>query len=243
MNPYELNLRKSFLELSCECKHFFKPRARTFNVKDRHDLRVLIRKMEAILKLLKDYLPESHYKNIRKVLKRTMKKLGRYRDKDVLHENAKELNLKISVNFKKNIPLKNFISNEEIKILEKELSWIHKRLEEMTEIPLKRRTEELQDKLINWQKQKSIADNKLHAFRIFMKRVRYSLEAYSLPVEDLKTLQNHLGRFHDMHVLQDYVSAPEIARIMQAEQTQIMKGKKAVMNSALAQLRKVSKSL
>jgi CHAD domain-containing protein len=236
MNSYELKLRKSFLELASEHKHFFEPHSQKLNVKDRHDLRVLIRRMDATLKLMKDYIPKVHYQKVRKILNNVLDRVGEYRNIDVLHDDEKEFQLDLNLDFHKKVPLKKFISKKEFKTLENELIWIEKRMEEMTEIPLKDRTLALKRKLNEWKRHKLFSNKDLHQFRIFMKRVRYSLEAFSLPVSRMKSLQDHLGRFHDLEVLQTYTVNPLIMGEMKAEHKFVLERKDPAINRALGQL-------
>lgn len=63
-----------------------------------------------------------------------------------------------------------------------------------------------------WLKQKRFSIEELHQLRVSTKKIRYAFECLDLPMEDLKELQDHLGKSHDLTVLREYFKDPKVVR-------------------------------
>jgi CHAD domain-containing protein len=77
-----------------------------------------------------------------------------------------------------------------------------------------------------------------HKLRIELKRVRYVLEAFHHEIPRLKSIQDHLGRWHDMRVLADLVGNKRVVKQAQKKEVgaaqRSLKGIREKTGNALA---------
>ena len=160
-----------------------------------HKIRTTIRRLDILLN--------------KKEIKNLMKVLGRERDLYVAQELALSFGLSA-----KNIKHKNKIQKnsafKEIKSFD--LKVLHFKDESKILLQFKKAMRKLDLKLEKFSCE-SLDQKKMHQFRILLKKIRYGLEAIGQSSPSLEEMQEHLGKIHDMDVLQSMKGKKEILEI------------------------------
>lgn len=191
----QLNSYKKFLDLP----------TRKLKLKERHQLRVLTRRLQAVLKLIESVISPKKYKKVLSNLKRLENGLGALRKLDVAKKDAREnkMNTRILIPLRKAAEkeVKSSISYRHRKKVFKGMSQIKGCLDDSPLFHVNKPILKLRDKITLWSKQKELSKKELHRLRILIKKTRYTLEVLNLPCHKLKLFQDDLGRIHDFETL------------------------------------------
>lgn len=240
----EKNIRHYFADIAAEFLELVNKPVRSLNLKDRHDLRVLSRRQQSILRLIKDIIPKREWNTAMKGLKKLGSGLGKLREIDVATEDATKygMNSKMlkKLRTKAEIKMHSSFSWKERRKLKKNLKLIQIRMQEFTEIPFHSRVEKLKFQFSNWIGLENLSKDEIHSFRILTKKVRYTIEAFGLPYEKIKKLQDDLGKLHDIEMLQKLLTTNEKIQTDENKiKTKILKEKDAQIKRSLVLLRKI----
>lgn len=179
---------EKFVKLLKQAKK--KPRPETI-----HKIRTTIRRLNILM--------------AKKEIKKLMQALGRERDLHVAQELARSFGLST-----KNIKHKNKIQRDSAL---KEIKTFDLKVLELKDDPqmltrFKRAMGKLNLKLEKFSRY-SLDKKEMHQFRILLKKIRYGLEAVGQSSPRLEEMQEHLGKIHDIDVLQSMKGKKEVLEI------------------------------
>lgn len=189
-------------------------------VKKVHGLRIMTRKMRASAWLLeKQKVADFDSKETKKTLKKLGRRLGKSRELDVLKEDSKTYSFKAKK-----------IKNQGEKVDHKLQKTLTKKFRENLEqdlgilaqhwqVPSASQSAKIREQILvaikKWPEQFPQKKSDLHSIRIDAKKMIYRLEILGEYNQDLKDLQKHLGRVHDLEILEKkFSSKKEINRAM-----------------------------
>ncbi len=172
-----------------------------------HKLRINIRKIRAVLWLGEHGSSDLSFNKLSSSLRRLSRALGEVRQLEVAENDSRKYNLKISNLDNRVQATEKHLHNEinrsrRIKIL-RQIRRANQKLKKHSELNLSAATSKLEDHVHSWIKREEFQNNELHRLRIDTKKARYALEAIGKTVKPLRDLQSHLGRVHDLMVLQE----------------------------------------
>lgn len=181
-----------------------------------HDLRIVSRKLSAILWMI-EQSTDLHFSKMKKKLHELTHVLGKRRQLDVLIKNAIQNHLDTSPLMKALIEKKKNISKQLSKVLnEKNQICLTKKmngfLKKIKDVDERKLQTPLNHALDSWAGHYPIKPKELHHFRIKVKRLRYAMEALGCESVELKKIQQHLGRMNDLKVLASYFPLKKIKR-------------------------------
>lgn len=168
---------------------------------DIHYLRTLLRRLEAMLLLME---PGKKVERALKDIRKLQRSLSKVRKLDVVLEDARAFHLKA--------PGLKRRRRRAFQDVRPRLSRGHrKRLGQKIEA-LKQRTFDLGPEILllrleieEWLKPQRLAKTHFHELRLFVKRLRYTMEALEGSTDELAHLQTDLGRIHDLQTLGKYL--------------------------------------
>jgi len=161
-----------------------------------HEIRTTIRRLSILMK--------------NKEIKSLMKALGKERDLHVAKNLASSFSLSIRKINQVNKKLKR-TSLEEIQSFN--LKTLEIKSDPKILIRFKSAMRQFNSKLEKFSPH-SLKSNEMHKFRILLKKVRYGLEAIGEESPKLKEMQEHLGKTHDIDVLQGMKDKKEILEVV-----------------------------
>ena len=171
-----------------------------------HDLRVAIRRTRSILWISRRGPKSRGLEKLNRQLRKLNRRLGRVRELEVAITDARTFRIK-SGNLKKR---RDQLSEKIAPLLaQKDRDRIQRKIKKATQNI--RRTDrglitesfaELHKQLAKWRKATLRRKSEIHRFRIFIKRLRYVSEVMGQNAKPLVNLQNALGAFHDLEVLE-----------------------------------------
>lgn len=177
--------------------------------KNVHLLRVTTRRIRSVLWLVEHADPNFTFKKLSSSLQKIGQALGKCRELDVVLQDCAAYPLKVKkLKFerrsarKKLLPL---LCPKEQKKIAGELEKTLGKLQTHPEIDLLPAIAQLRTKLNPWLQRKNISEAKMHELRITIKKIRYAFEALKISVDPLRKLQDFLGKFHDLEVLDLYL--------------------------------------
>jgi CHAD domain-containing protein len=187
-------MRKSFSRLAARVKKSSDP-------DDLHDLRVLTRRMRAVVWLSRHATSGPRLKKLRAVLSELGHALGERRTLDVLERDAAHYGIEFKARSRsktiKTLKNKALTTVEQLLMdAESELQQIQKKDIRPAVAELIVRVEELQRALPR-------SDQEWHRLRIEVKKIRYASELIGLNTSEIKKLQDLLGKGHDLCVLME----------------------------------------
>lgn len=145
----------------------------------------------------------------KKEIKKLMKVLGKERDSHVAQELAHSFGLSEKKIKRKNKTLRES-SHKEIKTFDLKVLQLND--DPRIILRFKRAMRQLTLELDKFSPH-SLNDNKMHQFRILLKKIRYGLEAIGESNPQIEEMQDHLGKVHDIDVLQKMKGKKEILEI------------------------------
>jgi CHAD domain-containing protein len=181
-----------------------------------HDLRVSIRRLRVQIRLIEKSTTHHLMVHTENTLKRLSRVLGERRQCDVTLHEAQRFHLANSGLLREqktaSVKLKKVLQSDQVKNLPRELTDFEKglRTEKIQIQP--EQLKKMRGQLKAWLKRKKFSSGDLHKLRISTKKIRYTFESMDLPVEDLKELQDHLGKSHDLTVLSECFPKPKAVR-------------------------------
>ncbi len=179
--------------------------ARLLDEKSIHDLRVSTRKLRMLLWIIKNGTPLKIPKALEHRLKSLGHALGRRRQIDVLIHDAEHYGFSARLHEQsrksETLALKRWLSAHSQNQTIKSLHQVRQELVTQSEVHQKRVLKKAFKKLNLARSHFPRTPEKIHQLRIQAKKARYILEGFKKPCRPLKTLQEQLGRFHDLEVL------------------------------------------
>jgi len=180
-----------------------------------HDLRVLARRMRALIWVTRRLGPLSCCKRVRRMLSNWGQALGERRSLDVVFEDAAELNIN-ATQLKKRYSeaagiVRRTITEEGAAELSDLLRKTGKKLPAWSERRLHQGLMLCAQELHKALRDAKQGKEEQHILRIEAKKARYILEALGRKCDPLKQLQGRLGRSHDMEVLQEMLGPHPVA--------------------------------
>lgn len=172
-----------------------------------HDLRVLTRRLRALVWVARHSETFVQLKKMRRLLKELCRVFGERRAMDVLKRDA----LKYGLGSRTGDRRKRRATSQVRYLLRprqrNEMACQFKKAEEklgsVSEGNRQRGLRELVFRLGRLSQFRPDCPEDWHRFRIRIKKIRYALEIYGVDVPGLKVLQDILGRAHDLHVLSE----------------------------------------
>lgn len=181
-----------------------------------HDLRVSTRRLRAQLRLIEKNSSHAIPIPLLKSLKKLTSALGERRQWDVTLKEAHKFQLAEDPLRKEQTRagqrLQKVLRSRDVQALPVILKGFEVPLKNEEITISKKFFNDMRSQLKTWLKQKKFSTRDLHELRISTKKIRYAFECMDLPVEDLKDLQDHLGKSHDLTVLRDYFNNPKKVR-------------------------------
>lgn len=178
-----------------------------------HDLRVSTRRLRSHLRLIQQSSAHHVLANVEATLKILGRALGERRQWDVSLQEAPRFHLKEKDLHKKQLKagrdLRAILRSENVQALPTQLREFERTLRKSRIEIHGEVLEQMRSELKSWLKQKKFSAKKLHKLRIEAKKIRYAFECMDLPVQELKELQDHLGKSHDLTVLSEYFHKPK----------------------------------
>jgi CHAD domain-containing protein len=172
---------------------------------DLHALRVTTRKIKSIIWLLKssDIAKKS---KLNKNLKELAHILGQVRELDVGITDSKKFGLHgARLENQKHKALKNLnthLQSKKFRKIQHELKDFQKEIEKSDQLEISGAVTIMKSKLHGNGRKQPSSKPALHRMRRDFKRARYILEIFDRPVSPLKTVQDKLGRIHDLELLE-----------------------------------------
>lgn len=189
---------------------------RALSLRGVHDLRVSTRRLRAQMILIEKGSPYKLPARTENALKKLRRALGERRQWDVALKGAKKFHL-AEENLRKDqtqagVKLKRVLLSKDVQALPEDLLELERKLRK-EKIPIsEKQFKRMRSTLKMWLKQKRFSIEELHQLRVSTKKIRYAFECLDLPMEDLKELQDHLGKSHDLTVLREYFKDPKVVR-------------------------------
>jgi CHAD domain-containing protein len=190
--------------------------AKSLTLEGVHDLRVCTRRLRAQIQLIEKSSTHHFLVKAEDTLKNLGHALGERRQWDVALEGAHKYHLKdgkLRADQKDaGAKLRKALHSAEVKALPKQLAAFERTLKNEKIQIQEKQLKKMRSQLKTWLNQKKFSPKDLHELRISTKKIRYAFECMDLPVEDLKDLQDHLGKSHDLTVLSEYFDQPKSVR-------------------------------
>ncbi|MFL5813667.1 MAG: CHAD domain-containing protein [Bdellovibrionia bacterium] len=187
-------MRKSFSHLATRVKKRSDP-------DDLHDLRVLTRRMRAVVWLSRHATSGPRLKKLRGVLSELGHALGERRTQDVLERDAAHYGLEIKARPRsKAIKV---LKSKNLETVEQMMVDAESELQRLQTKGLRPAVAELIVRLELLQRSLPKSDQEWHRLRIEVKKIRYASELLGLDTSEIKKLQDLLGKGHDLGVLMD----------------------------------------
>lgn len=189
---------------------------RSLSLQGVHDLRVSTRRLRAQVALIEKNSTYKLSARNENALKNLGRALGERRQWDVALKGARKFHL-AEENLRRDqtqagIKLKKVLKSKEVQVLPRDLLELERKLRTEKILIPEKQFKKMRSELKTWLKQKRFSIEELHELRISTKKIRYAFECLDLPVEDLKELQDHLGKSHDLTVLREYFKDPKVVR-------------------------------
>lgn len=191
-------------------KGLFKILQEADDAEDLHDMRVAIRRTRALLGFVESDLKAPKFHRLSTMLKKCGCVLGAQRQLDVALKDAKHYGLKTSglagARKKAREEVARMLTNLRWTKLEGELGKFSESIVKINRSSTQKTASALLGRLKKIERflpEKSSPD--FHKFRIFVKKIRYTLEAVGRPLGKIKSLHSLLGKIHDLSVLQQLV--------------------------------------
>ncbi|MGZ3744217.1 MAG: CHAD domain-containing protein [Pseudobdellovibrionaceae bacterium] len=223
-------LEKLFPEQIKIFNKLLRSQARRLSLDGVHDLRVNTRRLRTFIRLLEKSTSHKMSKDSKEALKKLGDALGERRQWDVTLEWARKYQLKEGSLLKdqktSGNKLHQVLRSSEVQKLPPELEVFEKGLG-ADRISVQDKLLQRMDKdLKKWFQRKRFSKKEIHRLRISTKKIRYAFEALDLPVENLKELQDELGKCHDLTVLSQYFHQPK--QIKKKEKKEYKKAQKQI---------------
>lgn len=222
-------LEEHFREQIKTFTHHLETQSHQLSVEGVHQLRVTARRLRAMLLLLEEngHPVSPHLKDSLKILRQA---LGDRRQWDVAIKGAQKYHLKedhlMMDQEVAGLLLKDTLKDPGVRALPKELNELDLSLKnkniQIQENSLKKMRKEMK----SWLKSKNLSAQEMHELRIATKKIRYAFEALDLPTAKLESLQDHLGKSHDLMVLCEYFDTPK--SVKRDEKRERKKAKKQI---------------
>jgi CHAD domain-containing protein len=191
------------------CKLMKKTGSKKTSAEHVHDIRVAVRRLRVALWLAKRESETPRFRSLSGALRDTGKVLGKLRQLDVAIGDAKSYLLPVSdlkVRQKKvRHEVARALTPQLGDFLEKELGRFLSHLRRQGGTKGRKGASELHDLAHAQRGRVPVAKEEFHQFRIFIKKVRYAIEAFGYPPGPVKVLHDRLGKAHDLEVLQQLV--------------------------------------
>ena len=154
--------------------------------------------------------------NFKNSLKKLARALGERRQWDVTLKGAHKYHLKDGRlredQKQEGAKLRRLLHSAEVKALPRELAAFERTLKNEKIQIHPDQLKKMRSQIKSWLKQKKFSAKELHRLRISTKKIRYAFECMDIPVEQLKGLQDQLGKSHDLTVLSEYFDQPKSVR-------------------------------
>jgi len=209
-----------------------------------HDLRVCLRRLRSHLSIM-DFNSAYHPSDeTKKYLKNLSRLLGDRRQWDVTLQEAKKFHLETtklqSQQKAASSMLRQYLQSPEARVLSEELKRFERRVKgvriQIRPAQLKFYRRQLKAGL----KHRKWSSQQLHEVRISTKKVRYAFECLSLPVKELKALQDHLGKSHDLSVLREcYKHTKVVRKAERLERRKVLRRIRPALRSSLDVLKRL----
>lgn len=196
--------------------HLLRSQTKSLTAKGVHDLRVSTRRLRAQIAMIEKNTAHHLIANAENSLKKLGRALGERRQWDVALRGAHKYHLKDGKlrEDRKNAGAKlhTLLRSGEVQALPKQLAAFERTLKNEKIQIRADQLKKMRSQLKLWLKQKNFSPKELHELRISTKKIRYAFECMDLSVKDLKDLQDHLGKSHDLTVLSEYFDQPRSVR-------------------------------
>lgn len=203
---------------------------KSLTAKGIHDLRVSTRRLRAQIVMIEKNTAHRLIVNAENSLKKLGRALGERRQWDVALTAAHKYHLKDGQlrddQKDAGAKLRKLLHRAEVKALPKQLAAFERTLKNEKIQIQGRQLKKMRSQLKSWLKQKKFSAKEMHQLRISTKKIRYAFECMDLPVQELKDLQDHLGKSHDLTVLSKYFDQPKLLR--KADQKERRQAKKRI---------------
>ena len=200
------------------------------STKNVHDLRVTVRRAQAVLWLAKYSSPHFSFHRLSTSLRRLGQVLGCQRQLDVAIQDASDYNLALrelkSNRRKARHEVVEYLKARRRRDISHQIGKAVLEMRRPSELDLEPAFIELDKRIDLWLQKRKLNNEEFHKLRIVAKRARYVIEAVGKPARPLRRLQNRLGRGHDLVVLQDLTGQNTKIQAEAARQYRI--GKKMV---------------
>lgn len=174
-----------------------------------HKMRVATRRLRVQLKLLQSTSSTADVAKTQRQLRKLGRVLGERRTLDVASEDAKSYDLKTKKIDQKRKKagrrVKQSLKKSKIEALAKRLNQIGDQLREVKSEAYTGELSEWLPKIEQLRTETPRKNSDWHQVRIELKKLRYTLEAFGKRVPELEEIQDHLGRWHDLEVLQELI--------------------------------------
>lgn len=206
-----------------------------------HALRLTIRRLGAQLWLVQQERKKLLPKRLMRSLELVNQDLGQYREvsvaiKDCESYGRKTKRLEAQGSKAKRVLLKGLTRKRQRKLLLK-VDVLERRLQGFSKLDFSKGKSLLGRKLQLLLHKSALKDEEMHKVRILTKKTRDCMECLGLPVTGLPDLQAHLGRGHDLEVLQGLVRRNKlIQRDRQKEYQRARELVRPALRRALRQL-------
>ena len=170
-----------------------------------HRLRVSSRKLRVVLQVMNQSVSDPRIQSVRKSLKKLSRIAGRERELEVAEKDAHRYGIRlVGLREKQKSAQRKIvhaINQNKCRKISIEINEAAKDLADSK----KSQSEYLKSNiksLESWLTKSNHTSRDFHELRIIIKRIRYFLDASGRPLECLKTLQDDLGRAHDLEIFQ-----------------------------------------
>lgn len=174
-----------------------------------HDLRVTIRRLRVSVWIARRDEEMPRFRNLSEALRNLGGCLGRLRQLDVAIGDAKFYRLSVSglkVRRKKaRHAVARALTPKLNDLLEKKLDRLIRLLYKRGGVKVRKAASDLLERAGALRGRVPVAKEEFHQFRIFVKKVRYAIEALGYPPGPIKTLHDRLGKARDLEALQQLV--------------------------------------
>lgn len=181
-----------------------------------HDLRVCTRRLRAQITMIEKNSTHHPTAAVEKALKKLGRALGERRQWDVALKEAPKFQLSEKKLRKDQASagekLRKVLRSHDVQSLPEALKQFETPLTQDKIAISNKFFKDMRSQLKTWLKKKTFSPGELHKLRISTKKIRYAFECMDLPIDDLKDLQDHLGKSHDLTVLREYFDDPKKVR-------------------------------
>ena len=186
-----------------------------------HDLRVAIRRLRVAVWLAKHDTDMPRFRNLSKTLLNLGEILGSLRQLDVAVNDAKSYRLPVSSlkarRKKARADVARTLTLTLGNLLEKELKRLIRFLRKRGDVRMRKAVSELLERAGAFRGRVPGAKEEFHQFRIFIKKVRYTIEIFGYPPGQIKTLHDLLGKAHDLEILQQLAGENDAVKLDEAK--------------------------